>query len=253
MTEIYTIYKIDEIDYYKCINCDFYTKYLWSINRHSKNNNCINDIIYCEYCKKEFKYESEKEKHLNRKKKCYIECETLIEKQINKKNEKNINELKDENEKLLNDNKLLKNQIINDEKRIKLLETQKIENKIFMFNQYSNLLLDKERQKNEKNNMFIYDLEYHLLYNAITQYRDETDDASKLKEKLYLMMSFMKPERYNEFFNAVKKDYNYLIPYIIDYYNYLKTIDDKKINGKNRDSFLSDLGIKIKVYLEIDP
>ena len=118
MTEIYTIYKIDEIDYYKCINCDFYTKYLWSINRHSKNNNCINDIIYCEYCKKEFKYESEKEKHLNRKKKCYIECETLIEKQINKKNDKNINELKDENEKLLNDNKLLKNQIINDEKRI---------------------------------------------------------------------------------------------------------------------------------------
>ena len=199
MTEIYTIYKIDEIDYYKCINCEFYTKYLWSINRHSKNNNCINDIIYCEYCKKEFKYESEKEKHLNRKKKCYIECETLIEKQINKKNEKNINEL-----------------------------------------------------KNEKNNIFLYDLEYHLLYNSITQYRDETDDASKLKEKLYLMMSFMKPERYNEFFNAVKKDYNYLIPYIIDYYNYLKTIDDKKINDKHRDTFLCDLSIKIKVYLQID-
>ena len=121
-----------------------------------------------------------------------------------------------------------------------------------MFNQYSNLLLEKNQQKDNKNNMFLYDLEYHLLYNSITQYRDETDDSSKLKEKLYLMMSFMKPERYNEFFNAVKKDYNYLIPYIIDYYNYLKTIDDKKINGKNRESFIIDIGIKIKVYLEIE-
>ena len=37
MTENYTIYKIDEIDYYKCINCDYNTKYLWSINRHSIN------------------------------------------------------------------------------------------------------------------------------------------------------------------------------------------------------------------------
>ena len=251
MTEIYTIYKIDEIDYYKCINCDFYTKFLSSLKRHNEQKNCKEKYI-CNFCNKEFKSNVDRQRHLDKKKKCYDTNEIIIEKQINKKNDKNINELKDENEKLLNDNKLLKNQIINDEKRIKLLETQKIENKIFMFNQYSNLLLDKERQKNEKNNMLLYDLEYHLLYNSITQYRDETDDASKLKEKLYLMMSFMKPERYNEFFNSVKKDYNYLIPYIIDYYNYLKTIDDKKINDKNRESFIIDIGIKIKVYFLID-
>jgi hypothetical protein len=199
MTENYTIYKIDDdIDYYKCINCDYNTKYLWSTNKHS------------------------------------------------------INELKTQNDILSSDNKLLNDQIINNEKRIKLLETQKNENKIFMFNQYSNLLLEKNQQKNNKNNMLLYDLEYHLLYNAITQYRDESDDEQKIKEKLYLMMSFMKPERYNEFFNAVKKNYNYLIPFIIDYYNYLKTIDDKKINGKNRESFIIDIGIKIKVYLEIE-
>ena len=46
MTEIFTKYKIDDIDYYKCINCNFYTKYLWSINRYSNNNNC--KLVYCE-------------------------------------------------------------------------------------------------------------------------------------------------------------------------------------------------------------
>ena len=121
-----------------------------------------------------------------------------------------------------------------------------------MFNQYSNLLLETNQQKNNKNNMFLYDLEYHLLYNSITEYRDESDNEQKLKDKLYLMMSFMKSERYNDFFNSVKKEYKYLIPFIIDYYNYLKTIDDKKINGKNRESFIIDIGIKIKVYLEIE-
>ena len=40
--------------------------------------------------------------------------------------------------------------------------------------------------------------------------------------------------------------------YHIDYYNYLKTIDDKKINGKNRDTFIGDLYTKIKVYLNIE-
>ena len=62
----------------------------------------------------------------------------------------------------------------------------------------------------------------------------------------------MKPERYNDFFNSVNKDYNYLIPYIIDYYNHLKTIDDKKINGKNRESFIDELSTKIKVYLNVE-
>jgi hypothetical protein len=65
-------------------------------------------------------------------------------------------------------------------------------------------------------------------------------------------MSYMKAERYKDFFNTVNKDYNYLIPLIIDYYKYLKTIDDKKIYGKNRDSYIDDLSTKIKVYLNIE-
>ena len=106
--------------------------------------------------------------------------------------------------------------------------------------------------KNEKKNILLYDLEYHILFNAITQHRDNNDDEQKLKEKLFSTMSYMKPERYNDFFNKVNKDYNYLIPFIIDYYKYLKTIDDKKINGKNRESFIDELSTKIKIYLNVE-
>jgi len=61
--------------------------------------------------------------------------------------------------------------------------------------------------KNEKKNMLSYDLEYHILFNAITQHRDNNDDEQKLKDKLFSTMSYMKPERYNDFFNSVNKDY----------------------------------------------
>ena len=167
MSELYTKYEIEGIEYYKCIECDFYTKYYWSINRHSKNNNCKNDIISCEYCNKEFKFISDKEKHLNRKKKCYTSFESIIDKQIKIKHEDNIIELKKKIEKLSEDNKSLNEKIISKDSEIKLLETQNIENKIFMYNQCSKLLLESS-----KNKIFENDLEYYLLFNAITEYRD---------------------------------------------------------------------------------
>ena len=68
--------------------------------------------------------------------------------------------------------------------------------------------------------MLLYDLEYHILFNSITQHKDKNDDEQKLKDKLFLTMSFMKQERYNDFFRSVYKDYNYLVPFIIDYYKY---------------------------------
>jgi hypothetical protein len=255
MTEKFIKYNLDEIEYLKCINCDFYTKYLWSINRHIKNNNCEekeNNIISCEYCKKEFKFLSEKEKHLNKKKKCYITCENIIDKNIKNIDNNNINKLNKKIEELTKMNESLNEQIIKKDDTIKLLEDQKKEIRIFTYNHFSNALLERENLKNEKKNMLLYDLEYHILFNAITQYRDNNDDEQKLKDKLFLTMSFMKPERYNDFFRSVYKDYNYLIPFIIDYYKYLKTIDDKKINGKNRDSFIDDLSTKIKVYLNME-
>lgn len=246
MSELYTKYEVDNIEYYKCIECEFYTKFLSSIKRHNEKNNCKEKYI-CKYCNKEFKSDVDRQRHLDKKKKCYIECKIIVDKKIKTKNDNNINELTKQIELLSKDNKSLNEMIMYKESKIKLLETQVINNKIFIYNNLSNVLLDRD-----KNKMFLYDIEYHLLYNAITEHRDPSDNDEQLKEKLYLMMSYMKQERFIDFFNSVKKDYQYLIPFIVDYYKYLKTIDDKKINGKNRDMFISDLRIKISVYFEID-
>ena len=248
MSELYTKYEFEGIEYYKCNDCKFYTKFLSSLKRHNKNGKCkLSDKLKCEYCNKEFNYPIDIQRHLNRKKKCYVECKTIIDKQIKTKDVENIIELKKQIEELSEDNKSLNEKIISKDSEIKLLETQYIENKIFMYNECSNLLLESS-----KNKIFENDLEYYLLFNAITEYRDIADTEEKLKEKLYLTMSYMKKERYYDFFNKVKKDYPYLIQHIVDYYKYLKTIDDKKINGKNRESFISDIGLKIQVYFEID-
>jgi len=251
MTDIYTKYIVNDIEYYKCINCDFYTKFLSSMKRHNSQNNCKESHI-CEYCKKVFKSNIDKERHLNKKKKCYITCENIIEKNIKNIDDDNINKLNKKIEELTKNNESLNDQIVKKEDTIKLLEEQKKEIRIFTYNHFSNILLERENYKNEKKNMLLYDLEYHILFNSITQHKDKNDDEQKLKDKLFLTMSFMKQERYNDFFRSVYKDYNYLVPFIIDYYKYLKTIDDKKIYGKNKDSFIDDLSTKIKVYLNIE-
>ena len=251
MTDIYTKYIVNDIEYYKCINCDFYTKFLSSIKRHNSQNNCKESHI-CEYCKKVFKSNIDKDRHLNKKKKCYVTCENIIENNIKNIDNDNINKLNKKIEELTKINESLNDQIIKKEDTIKLLEEQKKEIRIFTYNHFSNILLKRENYKNEKKNMLLYDLEYHILFNAITQHKDKNDDEQKLKDKLFLTMSFMKQERYNDFFRSVYKDYNYLVPFIIDYYKYLKTLDDKKIYGKNKDSFIDDLSTKIKVYLNME-
>ena len=250
MTDIYTKYIVNDIEYYKCIDCNFYTKFLSSIKRHNNQNNC-KELYICEYCKKDFKSNVEKERHLNKKKKCYITCENIIDKNIKNIDNNNINKLNKKIEELTKKNESLNDQIIKKDDTIKLLEGQIKETRIFTYNNFSNAILERDN-KNEKKNMLSYDLEYHILFNAITQHRDNNDDEQKLKDKLFSTMSYMKPERYNDFFNKVNKDYNYLIPFIIDYYKYLKTIDDKKINGKNRESFINELSTKIKIYLNVE-
>jgi len=130
MTDIYTKYIVNDIEYYKCINCDFYTKFLSSMKRHNSQNNCKESHI-CEYCKKVFKSNIDKERHLNKKKKCYITCENIIEKNIKNIDDDNINKLNKKIEELTKINESLNDQIVKKEDTIKLLEEQKKEIRIF--------------------------------------------------------------------------------------------------------------------------
>jgi hypothetical protein len=393
MTDIFIKYNIDDIEYYKCINCYFYTKFLSSIRRHINHNNC-KESYNCEYCKKKFKSKLDKDIHLNKKKKCFITCNYIITDKYNsadiitdkyndadiitdkynvadiitnkyndtdiitnkyndtdiitnkyndddiitnkyndtdiitnkyndtyiitdkynaadiitdkynsadiitdkyndddiitnkyndddiitnKYNDADIitnkynaadiitnkynaadiitnkiNNLNNIIKELTETNKSLNDDIIEKSDTIKLLYEQKDEIVIFTYNNFSNTLLEREKNKIINRNMLSYDLEYHILFNAITVYRDINDDDLQIKDKLFLTISYMRYERYNDFFKSVYKDYKYLIPLIIDYYKYLKTVDDKKIYGKHKDILMDNLLLKIKVYLHIE-
>ena len=251
MSEFYTNYEVDGLEYYKCVECEFYTKFLSSIKRHTENKKCklLDDKIICEYCNKEFNYPIDKQRHLNRKKKCYVECDGIVDKQIKMKNDNNINELKKQNNQLLEDNKLLNELIKNKDNKINFKEMSQNENINLIYNKFSNLLLEREIKKKETPYMLIYDLEYNILYNSLTIYKNnETNN----KDKLYLLMSIISYEQLIEFFKSVNSEYNYLIEFIIDYYNHLQIINDEYINEKKRIEYLIIIKEYINLYFYIN-
>ena len=71
---MYSIIKVDDIENYKCVLCDFTTVYKNSLLRHlSKKNLCYKSKEYkCETCNKIFDQKQNLNNHLNKKNKCNI-------------------------------------------------------------------------------------------------------------------------------------------------------------------------------------
>ena len=84
----YTIIKIDDVDNYKCVLCDFYTVYKNSLLQHLKKKNlCYKSKEYkCITCNKIFDQKQNLINHLNKKNKCKLN----IEKSSNEKNDDNL-------------------------------------------------------------------------------------------------------------------------------------------------------------------
>jgi hypothetical protein len=115
--EKYKIIFIDEQKYYQCIDCDFYTKHMFSIKRHieTKEQCYLTKIKYkCPLCEKEFKKKEDLDKHCQKKKKCNI----IENKVLNTEPEdilllrKELDKLKESNNLLNSENEKLKNKII---------------------------------------------------------------------------------------------------------------------------------------------
>jgi hypothetical protein len=84
----YTIIKIDDVDNYKCVLCDFYTVYKNSLLRHfNKKNLCNESKEYkCITCNKIFDRKQHLINHFNKKNKCKLN----IENSSNEKMDDNI-------------------------------------------------------------------------------------------------------------------------------------------------------------------
>jgi hypothetical protein len=247
----YIKYNLSEEEYYKCINCDFYSKYERSIRRHIIDNICqkkiVNNIISCEYCKKEFKYNNELTKHLNNKRKCYITNDHNIEKYIEKTEIKHIKELTDELELERKKNEDFEEKINRLNKLNKDNEERNLENNIFMTNFFAELLLEKEEKKKYK---YKYELEYNILKSSLFTFPNK--NSSTKENQIYLLMNIIEIDNVEKIFNKIKTHYQEYISFIINYYNKLNNQDDNKIYGKERITYLKHLKCKLKEILNIE-
>jgi len=187
----YDTYIIDNENFFKCKNCDFYTKHKYSMTRHfSGSKKCsLKTNVQCEFCHKEFRDIRDKQRHLSRKKKCSLIINEDIEQLENTEDEKKdisinheidtsnstsgqtmpgsieVNILKEK----LND---ARHEIDKLKKENKRLENDAINARINIFNLYSDGIVDKFKKKGNANNiLYKYEIEYSILYNSLFKYK----------------------------------------------------------------------------------
>jgi uncharacterized C2H2 Zn-finger protein len=244
---------------YKCLNCDFITKFKHSIKRHlNKENPCflLKKILKCIHCNKIFSKKDDYNKHINKKKPCSIETNKTIivenyeeDKKIkleednknikieNKKLHEEMINLKEELELLKKENQLLKDRNNNLEKKYKDNEKNYTENYNSLFEYLSNMIIEINNQKKLlKKKVYENKLEYYILHRSITKNRNgeiNEENKKEIKEKLNYLLEILNDEYFDKFFNDVKTKYNEIIPLIHEYIIQLneREGDKKKING----------------------
>lgn len=225
---MYKIIKIDDIDNYKCIHCDFYSKHKNTLIRHqNKKKLCYLEKKYkCELCNKEFSSNFNLNNHLNKKNKCNDENELELLKK----------ELEDEIEK----NKELENRINN-------LKSEKDNNVmlIFISNYYAELLLDKQSEKVK----YKYNLEFNILRTSLFTYPQK--DCKTIQDQLYLLMNIIQLDDVDKILEKIKIEKEEYINIIINYYEDLKKIESTKLFGKSKLSYILHLERKILEHFNI--
>jgi len=245
--DMYTIVKIDNIDNYKCVFCDFYTKHKKLFIRHiNKMNSCYKGSEYkCIKCNKIFNKKQHLENHMNKKNSCNIKIEDPntelnivsdidIEKDLLKKD---LINLKNENERLK-----------------KLLEEK--DNAIYYKDFYHSMADDiveiMESKKSPhalRKGIYLNKIEYIILHGSLTRHRYNeinNENQNNIKRKVFALMEIISDSFFDQFMEDVKTKYKDLIPFIREFQDYLKTLDDKnKINGKIPIVYYEIINIKL--------
>jgi len=199
----YTIIKIDDVDNYKCVLCDFYTVYKNSLLRHfNKKNLCNESKEYkCITCNKNFYKKQHLINHLNKKNKCKLNIE-------NSSNEK------------IDDNKNL-------------------DDNILLLNHYSSLLLEKYNiDKINQLDSYKYKLEFEILYNSLFVYKILDNN---IQSKFNLLMDITNFDRLEFILNKIITYKNEYINFIINYYKILFNRIDLIIYDKLKSEYLLKL------------
>jgi hypothetical protein len=240
---MYKIIKIDDVENYKCVYCDFYSKHKNSLIRHqNKKNICYIEKDYkCEICNKIFDTKFNLKKHLNKKNKC--NNNVVIETDSNSvlKNDNELEILKKKLEDEFEKNKELENTINN-------IKSERDNNDmlILISNYYAELLLEKQNEKRKSK----YNLEFNILRTSLFTYSQK--DCKTIKEQIYLLMDIIEFDDVEKILIKIKTEKKEYIDIIINYYEDLKKIDSNKIYGKSKLSYIKHLQRKIFEHFNIE-
>lgn len=262
----YDTYIIDNENFFKCKNCDFYTKHKYSIIRHfNGSKKCsLKTNVQCEFCHKEFRDIRDKQRHLSRKKKCSLILNEDNEQLENIESDKDIisynldiestssipgqslhgsievNILKEK----LNDTRQELDKLKKENKR---LENDAINSRINIFNLYSDGIVDKFKKKGNANNtLYKYEIEYSILYNSLFKYKSELNDSNKqkIKDKLFLLLDIINDELLKSLVFELREHHKEYRSFIKEYRDMLLEKEkngEKKINGRHISVYKVDL------------
>jgi hypothetical protein len=230
--EMYEIIRINNIDHYKCTYCSFYSRHKNSVLRHqSKKNVCyIKKEYKCEFCNCTFPNSYNLNSHLNKKNKCKKEDSISQSDDINIENELLKKKLEDQKE-------------INKKLETNLNDKTNVETLIFLSNYYAELLLDKDKSK------YKYNLEFNILRTSLFTYHQK--DSKRVKEQLYLLMDIIEIDDVEKILEKIKTEKQEYVPLIIDYYKDLINVENNKIYGKSKLSYIKHLERKINEILNV--
>jgi hypothetical protein len=255
--DMYTIIKVDDIDNYKCVLCDFYTVYKNSLMRHfNKKNLCYKSKEFkCLTCNKIFDKKQHLDNHLNKKNKCNINIEN--EKKTYSENSNDF-----EKDKILLENDILKKDLIhlkNENERLKkFIEEKDIDDvqkyKDFYHSMANDIIEIMESKKSPmalRKGIYLNKIEYIILHGSLTRYQYNeinNENRENIKRKVFALMEIISDSFLNQFMDDVKNNYKDLIPFIREFQDYLKTLDNKKkINGMNPLSYYDIINIKLGI------
>ena len=265
LTEKYEILNIDGENYFKCKQCDFYTKHKYSIIRHFNGpKDCsVKYNLKCELCNKEFRDIRDKERHLSRKKKCAIVPNTEEEspKIENEPITQNIITAAPQNITTTTTTttnnielNILKEKLSDARKEIdklkkenKKLEDDTINSRINIFTLYADSIVDKFNKKNNSNSiLYKYELEYNILYSSLFKYKVDITDCNKekIKSRLFLLFDIVNDELLKNLVYELRDNHKEYRSFIREYRDILLKKEkngEKKINGRYISVYKIDL------------
>lgn len=239
--------------HYKCKKCNqFVSTFLTSTKRHILNGICDekNKKIFCPICKKEFRFNSELLKHQQQQKKCIVNNKTEIFDIIDKNIEKENKLLKKQLDEFKNICEIQNNEIINLKNEINDNYNNFLKKNIDFSNELTEILINKNNSIKKKDRDF-YELEIKIIYRSLFIFKD--NNSKNIKKQFFLLMNYINYERLDLIFKKIIEEENIEYKdFIIEYYENLKQIQDKKIFDKEKDEYLKKLNENIQLYFMRD-